>query len=814
MKSTQLKTLLFLISLSFLFFSANAQRTHTISGYITDVASGEKLIGANIAAPKINKGATSNTYGFFSLTLPEDSVYLAISYIGYQTQYFRLYLAADQTFSFELSEGETLETLEIVAEKQQRIEEKTQMGEMSIPIQQIKALPALLGETDVLKALQLLPGVQSGGEGTSGLYVRGGSPDQNLILLDGVPVYNASHLFGFFSVFNADAIKNVTLTKGGYPARYGGRLSSVLDINMKEGNMKTLKGEGSIGTIFSKLTIEAPIVKDKTSFIISARRTYIDALAGPIFRITAATEGVNANPRLFFYDLNAKINHKIDDKNRLFLSYYGGKDDFGMKLSSNEADEKSVVNIGLNWGNKTSALRWNREWNNRLFSNTALTYSEYKLNNIFSFEQKTAIDTAAIGFKYTSGIRDFGAKMDFDFIPNPNHYIRFGAGLVHHLFSPGISQSSSKIGQISTDTITGNERIAALESSIYLEDDWNITEDFKANIGIHASSFSVNGKNYFSLQPRLGLRYLLPNSTAIKASFTTMTQYLHLLSNEGVGLPTDLWLSSTPDILPEQSWQVSLGIAKTFKDDFEFSIEGYYKSMKNLVSYIEGASFSGSLFGDDGTNWEEKVTQGNGTAYGVEFFLQKKIGKTTGWIGYTWSKTTRQFDDINDGKPYPYKYDRRHDISVVALHEFNEKVSASATWVYGTGNAITLPVSKLQAYSYDITGLSGSLFEATWDLDTQPAMEIEGTAEKNNYRMRAYHRLDISIAFKKDKKKTKFGKELAWERTWAFGAYNTYSRANPFFIARSFDLRGGTEQRFRQYSLFPIIPFVSYQFKF
>lgn len=747
------------------------------------------------------------------MTLPEDSVYLSISYIGYQTQYFKLYLDKDVVLNVELSEGETLETVEVVAEKQQRIEQTSQIGQMSVPIQQIKSLPALLGETDVLKALQLLPGVQSGGEGTSGLYVRGGGPDQNLILLDGVPVYNANHLFGFFSVFNADAIKNVTLTKGGFPARYGGRLSSVLDINMKEGNMKTFQGEGSIGTIFSKLTLEGPIITDKTSFIVSGRRTYIDALAGPILRGAAALNDVNANPRLYFYDFNAKINHTIDDKNRLYFSLYTGRDDFGMRLLQNDDGDIARTNIGLNWGNTTGALRWNREWNNRLFSNTTLTYSLYELNNLFSFEQTTTQDTAEVGFRYTSGIRDATAKVDFDFIPNPQHYIRFGASAKHYRFSPGITQSNNKFNQIEEDTTTGNALINAIETSWYLEDDWDITPSFKANIGVHASTFTVNGKTFYSAQPRIGLRYLLPKDIAIKASFATMTQFLHLLSNEGVGLPTDLWLPTTPDIIPEQSWQASLGFAKTFKG-FEVSVEGYYKEMQNLVSYVEGASFTGNLFNDNNTGWQEQVTQGDGTSYGVEFFLQKKLGKTTGWFGYTWSKTDRQFDAINGGRPYPYKYDRRHDLSIVGMHQFNERVSLSASWVYGTGNAITLPVSKHQPYANQIIAVdSGNFMERHYRLETRPTwFEAEQGTEKNNYRMAAYHRLDISIAFKKKKKK--FKNQIDWERTWAFGAYNAYSRANPFFIARNLNLFEDEELSFRQYSLFPIIPFVNYQFKF
>ena len=658
----------------------------------------------------------------------------------------------------------------------------------------------------------MLPGVQSGGEGTSGLYVRGGGPDQNLILLDGVPVYNASHLFGFFSVFNADAIKNVTLTKGGFPARYGGRLSSILDINMKEGNMKEFHGEGSVGTIFSKLTLEGPIIKDKTSFIVSGRRTYVDALAGPLIRLGLSQGGLKADPRLFFYDLNAKVNHKFSEKDRLFLSYYGGKDDFGMAITEGDQGSNDVTkfDVGLNWGNQTSALRWNRMWNNQLFSNTTLTYSKYELNNGVSFEQIFDNDTATASLQYTSGIKDFGLKMDYDYIPNPSHYIRFGAAATQHTFTPGVNQLEVSQDGFSIDTTTGDAIIDAYEYSIYVEDDWDITPKFKANIGLHGAAFAVNGKNYFSLQPRIGLRYLLPRDFAVKASFAKMTQFLHLLSNEGVGLPTDLWLPTTENIIPEHSWQTSLGIAKTFDGGIEFSVEAYYKEMKNLLSYKEGASFAGSIFSDSDEGWQEKVTQGDGRSYGLEVFLQKKIGKTTGWVGYTWSKTDRQFDDINGGKRYPYKYDRRHDISVVASHEFNERISASAAWVYGTGNSITLPVSKHQPFFYNPNGQNffgeNTDYSTTW-------FDAERPSDKNDYRMGSYHRLDISIEFKKKKKK--FNGKVDWERTWAFGAYNTYNRANPFFIARNLNFFDTEEDdNFRQYSLFPAIPFVSYRFKF
>lgn len=804
-----------LLGLSIVFLlmslSASAQKTYTISGYVQDLASGEKMIGANVFDPKSDKGTSTNTYGFYSLTLPKDSVYLAVSYIGYQTKYFKFFLDKDVTMNFELSEGQELETLEIVGEETKRIEETTQMGQMTIPVQQIKSLPALLGETDVLKALQLLPGVQSGGEGTSGLYVRGGSPDQNLILLDGVPVYNASHLFGFFSVFNADAIKNVTLTKGGFPARYGGRLSSVLEINMKEGNMKEFHGEGSIGTIFSKLTLEGPIIKDRTSFIVSARRTYIDILASPIVQSGFRESGIDGDLDLYFYDLNLKINHKLTDKDRLYLSFYLGDDIFGIETTDEGSDYSDKLSAGIDWGNITGAARWNRAWNSKLFSNTALTYSNYSLNNRVGFETiydtGSQIDTTAAGFKYQSGIKDYAFKTDFEYVPNPDHYVRFGAGIIHHTFSPGAAEFNLQQDVFDFDTIVGNDQVKTYELSLYVEDDWDITPNLKANIGLHASAFSVDGKTYSSLQPRAGVRYLLPKDFALKGSFAMMTQYLHLLSNEGVGLPTDLWVPTTKNIIPEQSWQASLGIAKTFSKGIEFSIEGYYKDMKNLVSYKEGASFLDGVFGGSGSNWEDQITQGIGRSYGLELFLQKKTGRTTGWIGYTLSYTDRQFDEINGGKRYPFKYDRRHDISIVLSHEFSEKWSASAVWVYGTGNSITLPVSKHQPYVY--TGgepYNLEPFQQYWDV-------TERASDKNAYRMGDYHRLDISVEYKKSRMILK--DRVKWESTWAFGAYNAYSRANPFFVNRDRVFNGGAPKEvFRQYSLFPIIPFVSYRFKF
>lgn len=778
-----------------------AQEKFTVSGYIEDGANGEKLIAANVFDSKTASGAVTNTYGFYSLTLPKDSVSLIFSYIGYPPQEHRFYLDRDIKLNIRLSSSVELETIEIVAEKYEKIEEKSQMSQVEVPIETIKKLPALLGEVDVLKTLQLLPGVQSGGEGQTGLYVRGGSPDQNLILLDGVPVYNVSHVLGIFSVFNADAIKNVTLTKGGFPARYGGRLSSVLEINMNEGNMQKFQGEGSLGLISSKLTLQGPIVKDKTSFLISGRRTYIDVLANPIIKAAAKEDGVQVKPKLFFYDMNAKIQHKFNDKHRLFLSAYSGADVFKVKVK----EDSDSFEGGVDWGNLISALRWNYQISNKLFANTTLTYSKYDINILAAQEFKDEDITESFSANYFSGIEDIGGKIDLDYIPSPNHYIRFGASATNHTYSPGALSIKASLEEVEFDTLVGSQDARSIEYGIYVEDDMKIGA-LKANIGVHASAFSTEGKMYYSVQPRLGLRYLMPNEVALKASFSTMTQYINLLTSEALSLPTDLWVPSTERIVPQESWQVAAGAARTFWGEYEISLEAYYKQMKNVISFKEGANF---LFGIE-NNWQDKVTQGDGESYGLEVFLQKKKGKTTGWIGYTLSWNWRQFDEINGGNRFPFRYDRRHDISLVVSHEFNERISVSGAWVYGTGNAITLPLYRyptdINSYSYQ-DPVTGQTITETY------SQEVKTGSEKNSFRMSDYHRLDLSAEFKKKKKR--------WERAWVISVYNTYFNRNPYFVIsdteRIRDANGnivGRKQVFKEISILPIIPSVSYNFKF
>ena len=541
----------------------------------------------------------------------------------------------------------------------------------------------------------------------------------------------------------------------------------------------------------------------------SGRRTYIDLLAKPFIAAAAAREeGVQFRGGYYFYDVNAKINHKFSEKDRLYASIYTGDDRFYANVKENydyssggqNYDSEYSLKSELGWGNITSAIRYNHLFSNKLFSNITATYSRYNLETGIESSEKESLNgeelfDATFGAKYLSGIEDVAAKIDFDYLPNPVNHIRFGASATHHTFKPGALNFRVEEGnETPLDTLIGSTNTNSMDYTVYVEDEITIGQNFKANIGVHASAFVVDGETYTSVQPRVGLRYLLPGDVALKASYATMTQYLHFLTNEGIGLPTDLWLPSTPRVAPEQSWQAAFGIAKTFQDRFEFSVEGYYRKMDNLISYKEGASFID--FGD----WQDKIEQGEGESYGAEFFLQKKKGKTTGWLGYTLAWTNRQFDNINGGRVYPFKYDRRHDVSAVVIHEFGERISASATWVYGTGNAVTLPVSKSAVY---VPHYDGSY-----------STEIERPSDKNAFRMKPYHRLDIGVNFTKQKKR--------YKRRFTIGAYNIYNRRNPFFIYSNEEVTEydeeagmwGIEQQFRQVSLFPIIPSFSWGFEF
>jgi len=771
---------------------------HTISGFVKEAKSGELLIGANVYNKLTYTGVASNNYGFYSLTLPDGPVEIEAKFVGYGIKAFSFDLKKDTTIDFGLVPSNMLTEVLVEASQAEKIQESSQMSIMTIPIKTIEKLPMLLGELDVIKALQLLPGVQSGSEGSSGLYVRGGGPDQNLILLDGVPVYNASHLFGFFSVFNTDAINSVELIKGGFPAQYGGRLSSVIDIRMKEGHANEFHGKGSIGIISSKLMLEGPIIKNRVSFMVSARRTYFDILARPLIKYSFRSTGGDGLFGYYFYDLNGKINIKLSDKDRIYLSSYFGDDKLFLRQSYayDEFGSKKIENqnqFGLSWGNRINALRYNRVLTNKLFLNLTATYSKYHFSiDQFYKQSSTPADTnydSEYGFGYTSGIYDWSGRLDFDYQPNANHTIKFGLGNTYHSFVPGeVNYKEAFAGRTLADTTLGASNVFSHEYFLYVQDDFKIGSRFKANMGLHYSGFVGSKNQYKSLQPRVSARYLITELLSVKASYAEMQQFIHLLTNSTIGLPTDIWLPSTQKLKPEYSRQIAAGLAYTYKEKFEISIEGYYKKMDGVIEYADGAEIF-NIAGD----WEDVIEVGTGWSYGAELFVQKKVGNTTGWFGYTLSWTNRQFENLNQGKLFPYRYDRRHDLSIVVTHEINDHIDIAGTWVYGTGNAISLP---LESYP-QAPSLSG------WQSD------VKYFEERNGYRMAAYHRMDFGINLHKELKR--------YKRTWSFGAYNVYSRQNPFFLMfqdRYIPGSNSVQKKLIQFSIFPIIPYATLSFEF
>lgn len=778
----------------------------TVSGYVRELGSQEALIGVNIYLPGTTIGTTTNTYGFYSLTLPaQDSVNLAYSFVGYETVTRPLSLRTNQVVDVLLTPGRVLTEVDVKATTStEKVSETARMSTIDVPIVQIKKIPAFLGEKDVLKVLQLMPGVQKGSEGQTGIYVRGGGPDQNLIILDDAVVYNASHLFGFFSVFNSDAIKSVELIKGGFPARYGGRLSSVIDLNMKDGNREKLHGEGGIGLIASRLTLEGPFTKDKKgSFLVSGRRTYLDIVAAPI--INAQTKG-QTQAGYYFYDLNAKANYDFGPQNKLYLSGYFGRDRFYAHDNTQNND------IGLGWGNATGTLRWNHLFNQKLFANLSLIFSDYKFQ--ISAVEKSTQDTETYSLQYNSGIRDVSLKYDFDYYPTPQHSVRTGVQSIYHRFTPSaVVLQNAGINQ----SVNNVENIDVLETGIYAEDTWRPSERWRINGGLRLSYFQQKDAGYVRPEPRISAAYTLKPDLSIKASYALMNQYVHLLSNTGIGLPTDLWVPSTDRVKPQQSQQVAVGLAKdfttgnTFTNGLTLTVEGYYKTMNNIINYKEGASFL--LINDptaaNSVRWEDNVTAGRGWSYGAEFLLQKKVGRFSGWAGYTLSWTQWQFAELNGGKTYYPRYDRRHDISLVGIYELNKRITLSATWVYGTGNALTVPVGRYDTYRAGNTLVYGGSPGIVQNFFQNPRTADDYGTQKNSFRAEAYHRFDVGIQFHKQKKHH--------ERTWEVSFYNLYNRRNPFFYRLESVAATSTEPArtalFR-YSVFPIVPSISYNFKF
>ncbi len=794
-----MKRFLILVFATFLSGYAVSQN-YTISGFISDAGTGERLVSATVYDANTLKGSISNNYGFFSLTLPAGKVKFVVSYVGYSAYSQEIELKANVQLNVAIEMSTELEEVVVTENKIEKHVESTEMSVVELQIKSINTLPVLLGEVDVMKTIQLLPGVQSGNEGTSGIYVRGGGPDQNLILLDGVPVYNANHLFGFFSVFNADAISNIKLIKGGFPARYGGRLSSVIDIKMKEGNQKEIAGDATVGLIATKLTLEGPIIKDKTSFIISARRTYIDLLIQPFIAAAALTEGVIVNAGYFFQDFNFKVNHKFSERNRLYLSAYTGKDRLYAKTTELWDGSVYKYNFGIQWGNITSTLRWNYVFSNKLFSNTTLTYSNYTFETPLEYYFKEKINdvfqTESFILNFASGIRDYAINVDFDYIPSPNHYIRFGASNIYHIFKPGVNiiKQTSAYTEADLDTTFGNADIFANEYGFYFEDEFSLFSNaLKVNAGLRMNGFYVKGKDYQSFEPRISARQRITRNLSVKAAYSRMSQYLHLLTSSTIGLPTDLWVPVTDSIPPQFSQQYALGIFYNFLDKYAVSVEGFYKSMHNLIEYKDGADYF-----SQNTNWEKKIEIGDGEAYGMEFFVEKKLGKTTGWIGYTLSWSTRQFENVNFGKEFPYKYDRRHDVSFVLTHKFSERIDFGLTWIYGSGNTTTLSLEKYMAGGYSNYDyyINQSYFEP---------IVVDYYESRNSYRMPAYHRLDLNVNFSK---KVKYGTQII-----SIGAYNVYNRKNPMFLNLEYS-NASKQFNLVQYSFFPIIPSISYRITF
>ncbi len=815
------KNLLIYCFLLFLSTFASSQN-YTISGYVTDSKNGETLINSAVFDNSSRKGSVTNSYGFYSLTIPKGKVDLVFSYVGYMQQNRPFTLSKDTVINIKMLENTELSEVIVYANRKDLGVRGSQMSAIDIPISQIKSVPTLFGETDVLKALQLLPGVKSGTEGSAGFYVRGGGPDENLILLDGVPVYNVNHMFGFFSVFNADAIKNVTLYKGSFPARFGGRLSSVVDINMNDGNTHKLRGNFSIGLISSKINLEGPIFNENTTFNISGRRSYADILAQPLIQSTLAKQpGMEKTTAgYYFYDINAKLSHKFSDTDRLFLSVFTGDDVVYANIkqsqtSSDLGNQSTWLKMDWNWGNILTALRWNHILSNKLFMNTTAYYTRYQFVLGIGTQSETvttatppSTTTSTINLGFHSGIEDYSGKVDFEYSPNPNHDIKFGTNYSYHTFRPGVTVAQITSNQQAMDTSIGDQNIFTHEVVAYAEDNVSLSSTLKANIGFHYSTFFVQGKFYQSLEPRVSFRYLLNDKLSIKAGYASMSQYIHLLSNSNIELPTDLWVPVTKRIEPMKSQQVSVGVFYNLLDMVDLSVEGYYKSMDNLIEYKDGASFFGSS-----TGWEDKVNVGRGWAYGIEFLAQKTVGKTTGWVGYTWSKTDRLFDRpgqlLNNGIFFPAKYDRTHDLSIVVSHKFSDRFDVAATWIYSTGNAGTLALQNYAGAPVpDSNNANPNGLYSIQNLTNVPFISA-----RNNFRYDPTHRLDVGANFHK---KLKRG-----TRTWNISVYNAYNQLNPFLTTVKtntvFDSKTKTYSQTKQLvqiSIFPIIPSVSYTFKF
>ena len=793
---------LFLLLVSQAAFSQN-KNTITVSGLITDAASGETLIGAGATVGK--DGAVTNNFGFYSLSIPKsaEKVEISYSYVGYTTQTISVPAQKDTTVNVTLVPGASLQEAVVTAQKESGIE-ATKMSAIEVPIAAIKSAPALFGEADVLKTIQMLPGVQGGTEGFSGLYVRGGGPDENLLMLDGIPIYNAEHMLGIFSVFQPEAVKKITLYKGAFPARYGGRISSILDVRTNDGNLYETHGSFGISMISDKLHLEGPLWKGKTSYSISGRGMHT-LLLTPILKLT----GFDGN--YFFYDLDAKLTHRFSDRDRLYFNVYNGLDDFYYKNTDDYTNGMTGgaitdnQNLGIRWGNTVAALRWNHVMNPKLFANTTVAYNRYKMkmgSDLVSKEVQPngAIDNNQYNFDYRSGMRDWVAKVDFDYTPTPSQQVKFGAEYTFHTFIPEtlttFAQEMSG-GAVQLDTTINMKSNAAQighEANLYVEDEIRLGSRVTLNPGLHASLFGTQGKTYWSLEPRMSAKVNFTQDWSAKASYSRMSQYVHLLSSSQLSLPIDLWVPITKNIRPETSNQYSLGFYYNGIPGWEFSLEGYYKSINNVLEYKEGVAF---LF--DSSGWENKVEVGSGRAMGLELFIEKTMGRTTGWLGYTLAKSDRLFPTINHGERFPYRYDRRHNINLVVNHKFNEKFDLSATWNYASGGVTTLPERTIVMMS-----------------PTGDYRYSDLVTSRNNYRLPSSHTLNLGFNFHK--------KHNRGEGIWNLSVYNAYNHMNPSLVLKENDTTeimssnpDGTvswqrvsDVRLKKVTLLPFFPSIGY----
>lgn len=775
-----MKNILLIVLINLFVISLNAQN-FTISGYVKDTLSGEAMIGATVYDLNSHKGTTANEFGFYSLTLPQGNVQIQVSYVGYASKNKAFSLQENTIVDFKLNVQSMNEV--VVTAKEIVTIPKERIGVNSLTIKQIEQIPTLLGETDVLKALTMMPGISGGQEGTSGVVVRGGSPDQNLLLLDGATVYNNSHLFGFLSVFNPGAIKNVNLIKGGFPAEYGGRLSSVIDVSMKDGNMKKKNTEFSLGTISSWFLTEGPIKKDTSSYMFSARSSWMGLFLLPTW-IDYQTGEEGQYLSYWMYDLNGKLNFKLSDKDRLYVSVFHGNDAFPTR--SKEDGNRYLYN--MKWGNTQGNIRYTHIFQPKFFGNFTYHFNQYRYDILAEAWDSSSTNKPIVSLNNNSQILDHTVKGRFDWLPNEKHKIRFGFEGKAVRFKPNY------ITEIIEDEVTKgiNEPIDVTSTAVFVQDDYQIHPLINLNAGVRWANYWTQGTNYNFIEPRFKLTFTQEHQ-AWQINYSQMNQALHLLSNNGGGLPTDLWVPATALTPPQNAEQFGIGYSRNFRDNqFEFTTEAYYKTFSNLIDYSTGGY---SFFYN--RNWEESIERnGIGEAYGLELFLQKKQGKWNGWIGYTLSWNNRQFENINDGEWFPYRFDRRHDFELTLNYQHNEDWRFATNFVYSTGIAVTMP-EAVQTPFFD----GGNEFEYIF-------------TKRNNQRFPAYHRLDLSAT-------KQFTTKRGNETEFSFGMYNTYGRRNPFYLSYFMDYErndrtwtGAARPVIYGNTLFTFLPFVSYKVKF